>query len=114
MFSYGLGFNIDGMDDLVEQAKQLRDMYDSLRRDFEQDTDDSAPHFGICLDAAIRKSEDGPQIHIDVLHRAIVVTALKNRKEKIERLLNGIDELVKAAAKFEMEMNHPNSSVDLR
>lgn len=114
MISYGFGFNIEGIDDLVEQTKQLRDMYDSLKRDFEQDADDSAPHFRVCLDAAIRKTEEGPQIHIDVLHRAIVVSALRNRKEKIEKLLDGIDELTKAAAKFEMEMNHPNNSADLR
>ena len=114
MFSYGLGFDIEGMDELVEQTRQLRDMYESLRRDFEQDSDDSAPHFRICLDTTIRKTEDGPQIHIDVLHRAIVVAALKNRKEKIEKLLNGIDELTKAAAKFEMEMNHPNNSAGPR
>lgn len=114
MFSYGFGFDIEGMADLAEQTKQLRDIYDSLRRDFEQDVDDSVSHFRVCLDAKIRKTEDGPQIHIDVLHRAFVVSALRNRKEKIEKLLDGIDELTKAVAKFEAEMNQPNNSAGLQ
>lgn len=114
MFSYGLGFDIEGMDDLVEQTRRLRDMYDSLKRDFEQDADDSVPHFRVCLNAELRKTEDGPQIHVEVLHRANVAAALKDRKEKIEKLLDGLDELTKEAAKFEAEMNHPNNSGGLQ
>lgn len=110
MFCYGTMFDIEGIDDLIEQTRRLRDMYESFKKDVLRDNDDSVPHFSLTLGARVQKTPEGPKVHIEMEHRAYVVATLKEQKEKIERLLEGIDTLASAAAKFEAEMNGPNNS----
>ncbi|WP_297997868.1 hypothetical protein [uncultured Oscillibacter sp.] len=103
-------FDIEGIDDLIEQTRRLWDMYESFKKDVLRDNDDSVPHFSLTLGARVQKTPEGPKVHIEMEHLAYVVATLKEQKEKIERLLEGIDTLASAAAKFEAEMNGPNNS----
>lgn len=110
MFSYGLNFDIDDTDGLIEQTRYLRDIYDSLRQDFEQDNDDSIPQFNIYLRAEVRRTDNGPQMHFEVMNQAHVVAELRDRKEKIEKLLEGIEALALSARLLESEMNSPSKT----
>lgn len=110
MFSFGISFDTEIFDDLNERIKRLRDMYSSLKRDFINDDDDSVPHFNLYLGSEILKTDVGPQLRVALRNKAHVVAVLKERKEKIEKLLAEIDELEIAASKLESEVNQSKSS----
>lgn len=105
MFCYGTMFDVEGIDPLIEQTRSLRDLYESFKKDVLRDNDDTVPHFSLTLGAQMQKTPEGPKIHIVMEHRAYVEATLKAQKEKIEKLLAGIDALALSAAEFEDEMN---------
>lgn len=110
MFCYGTTFDVEGIDELVEQTRQLRDLYESFKEDVLRDSDDSVPHFRLTLGAQVQKTPEGPKVHIELEHRAYIVATLKAQKEKIEKMLDGIDALASSAVKFEAEMNGVSSN----
>lgn len=111
MFSYGMAFDVENFDNLIEQTRRLRDLYESFKKDVLRDGDDSVPYFRLTLGTQVQKTPEGPKIHIELEHRAYVVATLKAQKEKIEKMLDGIDALASSAEKFEAEMNGVNSNV---
>ena len=112
MFCYGTMFDVEGMDDLIEQTRRLRDLHESFKKDVLRDNDDSVPHFSLTLGARMQKTPEGPKVRIELEHRAYVEAALREQKDKIENLLDGIDTLALSAAKFEAEINGLNVTMN--
>lgn len=109
MISYGMQFDIEGADELIEQTRLLRDLSDSLRHDFLSDNDENVPHFYIHLGAQVQQTENGPRIHFEMDNKLSVVATLNERKRKIEELLEGIDVLTQGCADLEKRINASNN-----
>ena len=62
MFCYGTMFDVEGMDDLIEQTRRLRDLHESFKKDVLRDNDDSVPHFSLTLGARMQKTPEAPKV----------------------------------------------------
>jgi len=112
MVSFSLGFQIEGFSEIEEQIKSLTDVYGSLVRGF-CPNDSEVLRIGVDFHLGIQKTENGPKICLDVENQSRAVAFLTEQKEKIDKLLSGIDALAVTAAEMEQELNHPNSSAVL-